>query len=316
MRRFLRSVPFHALALVIALSPLEAFAHRALPAQLRALNQAILRRPRDVRLRLDRAFLYGRMGEHAHALEDLARARRLAPKDREVDLATAECYAGMGRTREAEQALARFFQRGLGTGRAFALRARLHATAGRRKEAVADYDRAIPLAPQPELYVERGRLQEAQGELAAAAAGYAEGLRRLGGAVVLRLALVRVEVARGGFGRARALVEEVLKSVPVRADWLLRRAAIAEAEGQRGAVLADVKTAVVELDALLATRATAFGFYRRARAKLALGDRSGAVADLRAALGLVPDHAASRKALQAVQAGVPPDLRSLLEDTD
>ena len=107
------------------------------------------------------------------------------------------------------------------------------ARSGRSAEAIADYTAALELEPRVELYLERGELLEAQGRLEEAAQGYRAGLEATHGALLMRLALIRVETARGRHAEALALVDEQLARAGVKTDWYLRRAEVLAAAVRR-----------------------------------------------------------------------------------
>jgi tetratricopeptide (TPR) repeat protein len=127
-----------------------------------------------------------------------------------------------------------------------------------------------------------------QSDMDRAAAGYAEGLDELGGALVVRLALIRVERARKRYQRALELLSPLFRQAGFDADWLLLRGEIHEEAGQLDRAREDRRQALAKLHAAIAKRPTALRLVARARARLALSDASGAIADLDRALGMAP----------------------------
>lgn len=263
-------------------------AHEGLPADLARLDARLATRPHDIELLLDRSVVNRRLGDFPAALADLEQVAVLAPGNRRLLVERALTAFAMKDLIRAETDLDLFLSSGSGSVEAFRTRAQLREATGRPGQAIEDYEAALRLAPSPELYLARGRLQEATGALDAAAQGYEEGLRRLGGAVVLRLALVRADARLGRYDQAIALVDEVLPSLQVRADWLLQRAELHAAAGRPRDARRDRETALAELDSLLRERSSALWLVSRAKAYLALRREREAVADLERATKLAP----------------------------
>jgi len=248
-----------------------ASAHPGTAADIAALTQKLAERPGDVDLLLQRAEAHRRQGQIDPALRDLKEAARHAPMRREIYLERGLVRMAQGKPGLAEADLTRYLDAGAPSAAALAARGRIREADKRWAQARADYDAALKLGADVELYLGRGRADEALGQLARAAAGYEEGLKALGGAVTLRLPLVRVEMARGRHDRALAIVEEALAAAPVRAEWLLRRAEIHAAAGRAEAAESDRVAALHEAEAQLDRRPNDLARLVRARALLALG---------------------------------------------
>jgi tetratricopeptide (TPR) repeat protein len=283
-------------------------AHQGLSSDLARLDERLAIRPHDVDLLLDRSVVHRRMGSFAAALADLEQVASLAPAHRRMLVERGLTFFAMKDYARAERDLDLFLSFGLGSVEAFRTRAQLREATGRPAQAIEDYGAALRLSPSPELFLARGKLQEAAGELAAAAQGYEEGLRLLGGAVALRLALLRVEKRRGQYDRAVALVDEVLPALQVKADWLLERAELHAAAGRAQAARRDRQAALDELNALLRQRPNALWLVGRARALLALGRKAEAIADLERATALAPKLEEARELLKRTKA--PPERKA------
>lgn len=279
------------------LLPAAALAHEGPRAEMAALDTALEARPGDVELLLRRAALLRRDGQLAASLTDLAVVAHLAPARRELYAERGLTRAAAGDAAGAEADLTRFLAGGP-QALVLAARARLREAAGRLDEARADYDAAVALRPEPETYLARGRLDEARGQLDRAVAGYAEGLRACGGAVSIRLALIRAEGARGRHDRVVALADEALASAPFKAEWLLLRADGHAGAGRFAAALRDRAAALREVDEGLRRRPTDLMRLVRARALLALGRSPEAARELQAILTRSPDLAEARALLQ------------------
>lgn len=288
-------------ATVVLLSG-TATAHPGVSAEIAALGQKLERTPNDVALRLERASLYRRQGDLEAALADLRVVEHRDPGSRPLLLERALVRKKLGNARGALADLDRFLGSGAPSSDALVARAELREAAGQLELARADYDAAVRRAPTPDTVLARGRLDEKLGKLERAAAGYEAGLARLGGALTVRLALVRVERARGGYARAAALVTELVETSPVKAEWLLLRAEIHAEARQPGRARADRLRALAELDRLLAARPTAARRLSRARVKLALGQEREARSDLDQVLRQAPRLEEARALLAELDA--------------
>jgi len=182
----------------VAFAGRAALAHPGIRHDIDRLTGAIARDPSNGALYLERASRERIAGDLDAALADLARAEELGVADARIDLESGLVEAARGCSIEAEAALTRHLEQAAGgSAAAFLARARIRAQAGRSDDAAHDLAGAIALWPDPETYLELGSLHEDAGRLDEAAATYRSGFERLGGAVVLEAALVRVEAACG-----------------------------------------------------------------------------------------------------------------------
>jgi tetratricopeptide (TPR) repeat protein len=262
-------------------------AHPGTPAELKALGARILEEPRNRELRLERARLERRRGHLAAAIRDLRVVQAQAPGHWQLLLEQGLVSRARGKLKQADAELTRSLAARVSV-EALVARAQVREATDKLELARQDYDRALRLKPSPELYLARGRIDESQGDLDRAAAGYAEGLDKLGGALVVRLALIRVERARKRYQRAIELLNPLFRQAGFDADWLLLRGEIHEQAGQLDRAREDRRQALAKLHAAIAKRPTALRLVARARARLALQDASGAIADLDRALGMAP----------------------------
>ena len=283
-------------SVLVALAATAAGAHPGLHHDIAAAGEAIAREPGKADLYVDRAFLERLDEKFEAALSDLDAAKKLEPGNPRIAAELGMTYAALGRDGEADTALTAFVKHG-GTAPAFAERAQVRERLGRSKDAVADYTAAIALKPDIEYYLSRGALQESLGDRAAAAKGYEEGRAKLGDAVTLDLALIRVETARGRYARALELVEKQLASAPVKTDWYLRRADVLAAAGRKAEAQADRQTALREADAAVEASGSGMHLYARARAQVALGQIDAAKKDLELVLEKSPRFVEAREML-------------------
>lgn len=263
-------VPLLALLLLWPGSP---HAHRGVHAQLVQVTRLLRAAPRSVPLLLRRARLYRHHGERRHAFADLRRALRIAPRNPTLYRERAELELASAQPRRALQTTDQIAKLPGGLGwHGWLLRGRALARLRRRAQALRAYDRAITAgARTPDSYLERGGLAEALGKNALAARGYREGSKALGSPVVLRLALIRVEVAQRHYAAARAEIDTMLPRLPVKAPWLLRRATIYALEGRTTDARRDRQAALAEASELLRNRPSCQNHALLARARAALG---------------------------------------------
>jgi tetratricopeptide (TPR) repeat protein len=281
---------------LVALAATAAVAHPGLHHDIAAASAAIEKEPGRADLYVDRAFLLRLDEELDAALADLDRARDLDATNLRVAAERGMTLSAFGRDKDAEVELTRFVSHG-GTAPTFAERAKVRERLGRKREAVADLASAIALRPDIELYVARGELQESLGDLAGAAEGYRDGRVKLGEAVALDLALIRVETGRKRYASALELIEEQLVRAPVKTDWYLRRAEVRAAAGRTKEAQADRETALREADAAIQRTGSGMNLYSRAKVQVALGHIEGAKKDLQLVLEKSPRFVEAREML-------------------
>lgn len=287
----------------ILLSATAVTAHPGVFHEIAALTGEIAADPANPGLRVDRAVLERFARQYDEALADLSAARSMGLADPRIDLEAGLTLGAAGCVDEADTRLTRYLEAVPGgAAEAFVARARIRAAAGREDEAVVDYTAAAALAPDPDLYLDFGALLERMGRLDEAARLYRDGFDRLGGAVVLEAALVRVEVKLGNWTAALDRIDHQLAAAPVKTDAYLSRAVVHEAAGQLAAARADRERALAEADGAVRRSPTGLALYARARAQLALGNVDAAKDDLREALRRAPRYQAAQQLLAGLRA--------------
>lgn len=265
-----------------------AAAHQGTHAEIAALDAALADKPGDVDLLLRRAELHRRENHLEAARADLTVVEHIAPNRRELFYERGMLRAASGDNAGAEGDLTRFLE-GNPSAAGFVARARVREVMGRVDDARADYDAAIKLRPEPETYLARGRIDEVQSKLDRAAAGYEDGLKQLGGAVSIRLALIRVETARGKHDRVVALADEAIAASPLKADWLLVRAEAHARAGRAPMALRDRNAALKEVDDTIKRRPNDLVRTARGRILLALGRAPEALRELEGVIARSPN---------------------------
>jgi tetratricopeptide (TPR) repeat protein len=290
------------LALLPGLGSFELRAHPGLERDIERVTGELEASPDNVELYVRRAHYYRLHEEYDPSLADLDRARELDGENLSVALGRGLTLSAMGRDEEAEAALDFFIGGGGRSVPAFAGRAEIRSRAGRLDEAIGDYTLALEIQRDVDVYLARGTLQEAKGDLTAAAAGYEDGLKHLGGAVTLRLALIRVETARKEYASALELIDAELEQVPVKTEWYLRRAQVLDAAGRAEESRQALELALAEADRVIALRSSGIHLYSRAQVYLALGRLEDARVDLNDVLIKSPRFSRARELLDQVEA--------------
>lgn len=257
----------------------------------RALSAHLDAHPSDVPALIERSELYRREARYELALQDLRVAAALSPDEPRVHAQRAVVLHAMGREEQALAELDAYLETEPAPGPALiALRARILVAMDRPEEALADYDAALALRDEVDLYFERGRLLEQLGRARDAAQSYAAGLRATGGAAVLRVELIELELRAGHPERALPPIDEVLARAPARARWLLLRARALDALGRGPEALTAREEALAETEARLARRPTPALHVMHGEVLLALGRARDARVAAERALALLPRY--------------------------
>jgi tetratricopeptide (TPR) repeat protein len=286
----------------VSLMAAPATAHEGVNAEIVALDVKIQKQPQKTSLYIERAALYRREGMFVPALADLAKAQKIEPTRREIVLERGLTLAAKGDSKEAEATLGAFLASGPPSAKALEARGKIREQSKRFVEARSDYAAATALRPDPDLFLARGRMDEALGFWDEAARGYEEGLRVLSGAVVIRLALVRAEGKRGHYDRAIALIDEILPSLPVKTEWLLLRADQHAGAGRAEHARKDREEALREMDVRIARRPTDLGRMSRAKTLWALDRKKEAIAELEIVVAHAPKLDEARALLDKIRA--------------
>jgi len=279
-------------------------AHSDVDPEIAEVTAELADQPNNVKLLLRRGQLYRFNGKFSDSLQDLNQAWQLDPDNRKVALARCRTLMALGYDHEAEPVLDQYLQDEAGASRVVALveRAHLYARTNRADLALVDFSEALDFYPTVELYIERGHLQEELGQLAAAAAGYREGLNHLRHASILRRELIRVETAQGHYPEALTLIDEELTSAAVKTEWYLRRAAVLAAMGQTETADKAHALALAEANRAFAKRPTALHRVARAKVYQAMGQLEAAKEDLRLAVEKAPRFTEAQDLLKKLEA--------------
>jgi len=244
------------------------------------LLDQIARLTRQIGQQSDRAALYFRRGElhrlhedWAAAREDLERARALDPELTAADLAIGRACNGAGEFRRAREALDRFLSRRPDHAEGLIERARARARLGEKAGAAEDYTKAISLMEEPWAanYIERSELLRSDGRIDEAIRGLEAGLRKIGPAVPILLALLDLELEAGRIEAALGRVDAVAASSDRQDLWMVRRGEIYARAGRTREARQAYAGALASIEALpAARRRTKFTLELERRAKAGL----------------------------------------------
>jgi len=286
---------------VLSLTPGELVAHEGHAVTRHKLDARIAATPTDAVALLDRASLARRTGRYADALRDLAALDTIDPSSRALRLERGLFRLAQRDFRGAKGDLDAFVAQGGKHPEAHRGRAAVARAAGQLELARAELDTAYRLRPTPDAALERGAADEAARRLDRAAAGYREALVELAGAHTIRMALVRVEQARGDRRAALEALEPAIRDDGLAPGLLLLRADLRAAEGDPAAARLDREEALRRATDALARRSTALSATTRARALLALGRVEEAEPELAAIVARSPEHAEAKDLLASVR---------------
>lgn len=269
-------------AILVAM-PKVCAAHPGLHHDIERVGALLVDHPDCSELYLQRAYYHRLEGDLFAALSDLHHAWQRDPTDSTIALETALTLSGLGEYSRAMEQIDQFFLSGGSSARGFVERARLKIQDGDCDGAILDFNSAIELKPDVEVFVERGEIQERLGRWNDAAVGYREGLLKTEGAHVLNAALIRTEIARAQYDAALAIIEEEIQKAAVPAEWNLQKAEVLKAAGRNTEATEVLRQALNHAHVAIQRKSTAFNLYTRARVYLALGERTEAIGDLQAA---------------------------------
>jgi tetratricopeptide (TPR) repeat protein len=285
----------------LTVAPGALVAHEGHAVTRHKLDARIAATPTDASALLDRASLARRTGRYADALRDLAALEKLDPSSRALRLERGLVRVAQRDFRRAKGDLDAFVGQGGKHPEAHRGRAAIARAAGQLELARAELDAAYRLRPTPDAALERGAVDEAAGRLDRAALGYREALADLSGAHTIRMALVRVEQARGDRRAALEALEPAIRDDGLAPSLLLLRADLRAGEGDSAAARRDREEALRRATDALARRATVLAATTRARALVALGRVEEAEPELDAIVARSPDQAEAREVLARVR---------------
>ncbi len=280
-----------------------ASAHQGFDPEIAELTEDLATNPESVDLLIRRGQVYRSYGKYSKSLTDLDQAWLLDPNNEIVAIQRGLTLSAMRQNKEAEETFNFILQKTTGQKRAMVLteRAAIRARTGRPKLAIKDFSAVLVIQQTAELYLMRGKLQESLGRLEEAAAGYHEGITKLGNSVLLKKRLIEIRIAQGQFNQAIGLIDEQISRAQVKMPWLLQRANVLTQMGQSDLAGTTYKQALSEANRVVGKRRTALSLLARAKILNAMGHREKAMRDLQDALKKSPRFAEAKNLLQTLR---------------
>lgn len=275
-------------------------AHAGMDPEIHEITEDLEKEPNRIDLWIKRGQVYRSYGQLANSLQDLEKAWTLDPDNKKVALERCITLSAMGRNTDAEVGLDSLLQQDLGEMKIFALaeRASIRGRTGRPELAIEDYTSVLDLYPTAELFLLRGKIQESLGQLEEAAAGYLEGIAKLGDSILLKKRLIEIRIAQGKFDVALELIDEQLNRASVKTPWYIQRAEVLSRMGQGDAAHKTYEQALSETNRILSKRTTSIHLLARAKVLNAMGQRDKAVKDLQEAVKQSPQLGEAKNLLQ------------------
>jgi tetratricopeptide (TPR) repeat protein len=200
----------------LVLFPAFAQAHGELEERIEGVSVELTKDPTRAELWLKRADLRRQHGELAAALSDVDETLRLKPDWPAAELQRARILLDLQKHAQARAAADACLAREPENPDALVIRSRCHTQLGETNAAISDLSVVLTgeHRPQPDLYLERARLQAAQGSWKDAVKGLDEGMARLGETPSLAFPALEYERKAGEFESALARLQKFQRFMP------------------------------------------------------------------------------------------------------
>lgn len=235
-------------------------AHPEIEEQIRAVERRMEQDPDNAALYLQRGELHRIHRDWADAEADYRRASDLDPGLAIIEYCRGRLKLESGDPDSARQLLDSYLQKRPNDANALAARGRALVQLGEQLAAARDLGKAIEHASEanlrPGLYLEQARALMAAGpeQLDNAVACLDAGLEKLGEPVALQLYAVELETEGKRYNAALRRIDRLASQAARQEPWLMRKGAILEAAGRRGAALEAYRAALKAVDALPQSR--------------------------------------------------------------
>ena len=213
-----------------------AHAHEPPAVPIADLTRRIAASPDSLPLYLERGELLRISGDFTGARADYAQVERLDPRHPRLALCRAALALDTGDPSDARLRLDAALTANPFDVEALELRARALGALGERRAAIADLGAAIAQRqhPSPDLYLERARLEVAEGDRTAARRGLEEARARIGAAASLELYAIELDLEEGALRDARARFAAIRAHAEDRSSLAGLEMRIASAEARIG----------------------------------------------------------------------------------
>ena len=210
--------------------------------------------PADAALYMTRGGLYRMTGHWEAALADLDRVATLDPRHPSIEFHRGRLLFESGEHQQARELLDRFLAEHPAHVQALMVRARCLRELGESQRTARDYSQAVAQManPTPVLFLERADALAATGDehLAAAIAGFDEGITRLGPLILLQSRAIELEVRAQRYSAALVRIDQILSQTPRKESWLARRGEVLQQAGLEIEADASYAKALATIDAL------------------------------------------------------------------
>ena len=186
-------------------------AHESTAVPIADLTRRIATSPDSLPLHLLRGELRRTIGDFGGARADYAQVERLNPRHPQLEICRAALALDTGDPAEARRRLDADLAVRPNAVEALELRARAWVALGERRAAIADLSAVIVRLdhPSPDLYLERARLEVAEGDREAARSGLDEARARIGAAASLELYAIELDLEEGAVADARTRFDAI-----------------------------------------------------------------------------------------------------------
>lgn len=230
---------------------LPACAHEGPEHEIEELTERIKKEGESDDLLLQRAIEYKVLGNYAEAARDLERASSLNANSIPVQRELSRAYTALGKTNEALQTVSRALKyAGEAADHASLLivRAEIFQSRKEYKKSLEDADKAIGELPgNVDWYLLRSQLHAALKQKKERVQGLEEGVRETGSGM-LEGEWIEALIENGQHPLALEKIEAEMRDSRLQSTWLIRRAKVRLAAGQKDGARADLRAAVEELN--------------------------------------------------------------------
>lgn len=230
---------------------LPAFAHEGPEHEIEELTERIKKEGESDDLLLQRAIEYTVLGKNAEAAKDLERALSLNANSIPVQRELSRAYMALGKTNEALQTASRALkhaEEGADHASLLIVRAEIFRSQKEYKKGLEDADKAIQELPgNVDWYLLRSQLHAALKQKKERVKGLEDGVLETGSGM-LEGEWIDALIENGQHTLALEKIEAEMRDSRLQSTWLIRRAKVRLAAGQKEEARSDLRAAVEELN--------------------------------------------------------------------
>ncbi len=219
-------------SVVLCVGP-SALAHPDAHEALHLTSEKLKEEPHNKELMLKRAYLLRLAGHHQEALDKLNSLIKKYPNYMALYFQRALTYRELKDYRQAELDLTRIIKCGRKSPEIFAERAAIREKTQQYRAAIADYQSGSEYLQDEDFHLRFGRLYQKLGLYENASKVFSKALKRWPSSVVLTRALVELEICQTNYQQAHRTIDVMLAKRRFKTPWLLLRAKVYEAAGEK-----------------------------------------------------------------------------------